>query len=54
VLVVVYFAIFDRWTAFHDPINSIVAPILGVVGFVVGAAFDYAQAARARKRAGSS
>ncbi len=49
VLVIAYFAIFNRWNAFDNPINSIVCTGLGVAGFVVGAAVDFARVARTKR-----
>lgn len=40
VLTVIYFAIFDRWTRIHDPINSIVTMVLGFAGFAIGVGLD--------------
>ena len=54
VLVVAYFAIFNRWTSFDNPINSIVCTALGVAGFVVGAAVDFARMARAKRGAAAA
>lgn len=40
ILTLAYFAIFDRWDQFHDPINSIVTMILGTLGFAAGVGLD--------------
>jgi len=39
-LTLAYFAVFDRWNHLDDPINSIVTPLLAVVGFAVGVGVD--------------
>jgi VIT1/CCC1 family predicted Fe2+/Mn2+ transporter len=49
ILVIAYFAIFNAWTSFDNPINSIAGVALGVAGFVIGAAVDFARADRAKR-----
>lgn len=51
ILTLAYFAIFDRWEQTGDPLNSIVAPILGAVGFAIGAGLDRWRLRRIRARA---
>ncbi len=43
-LVLLFFAIFDRWTKINDPINSVAALLLGMLGFAAGAALDWRRA----------
>ncbi|HLZ69689.1 MAG TPA: hypothetical protein VKV26_07225 [Dehalococcoidia bacterium] len=47
-LTLFYFAIFNRWEQTGDPLNSIVAPILGAVGFLIGVGVDRWRLRRAR------
>ena len=54
VLVLAFFAIFDRWTKYNDPINSIVTIVLALAGFGIGAGIDQLQVSRARRAAGGS
>lgn len=49
ILSLLFFAIFDRWTQIDDPINSIVAMIMGLLGFAIGALIDIRRA-RSGKR----
>ncbi len=48
VLTLLYFAIFNRWEKTGDPLNSVVAPILGLVGFLIGVGLDRWQLRRSR------
>jgi uncharacterized membrane protein YjfL (UPF0719 family) len=54
VLVLAFFAIFDRWTKYHDPINSIVTIVLALAGFGIGAGLDQLRVNRARRAAAGS
>ncbi len=52
-LMLIYFAASGRWNDVHDPINSIVAMVIGAIGFAAGAAADRVRVGRARRaRAG--
>lgn len=51
ILTIAYFAIFNRWTSFDNPISSIVVPILGAIGFAAGAALDQWRINRAKRPA---
>ncbi len=51
ILTLAYFAIFDRWEKTGDPINSIVSPILGAVGFAIGVGLDRWRLRRTRATA---
>jgi hypothetical protein len=50
VLVLAFFAIFDRWHKLDDPINSLVTIILAFVGFGIGVGVDRLRANRARAK----
>lgn len=54
VLIVLFFAIFDRWTQIDDPINSIAALIMGALGFALGAFIDSRRARRGKRPATAS
>ena len=54
ILVLAFFAIFDRWQQLGDPINSIVTVALGLVGFVVGATLDRLRARRGQMASSST
>jgi hypothetical protein len=47
-LTLLYFAIFNRWTAIGDPVNSVVTMIMGTVGFALGVLIDIQRARRSR------
>lgn len=51
ILTLAYFAIFNRWEKTGDPLNSIVAPILGAVGFAIGVGLDRWRLRRVRTAA---
>ncbi len=47
-LTLLYFAIFNRWTAIGDPINSLVTMIMGTLGFGFGVFLDVLRVRRSR------
>ena len=52
-LTLLFFAVFDRWDKLDNPINSLVVPVLGVVGFLVGALLDRRGVVRTKPADGS-
>ncbi|MHB8578192.1 MAG: hypothetical protein ACYDCQ_23010 [Dehalococcoidia bacterium] len=54
ILTLIYFAIFNRWDQYHDPINSVVVMILGTLGFAAGVGLDLLRRNRRRTPAATA